>query len=207
MAHGALTPIIVLRLLALAAGLRHNAEIGQPGLCFSAYGHKFGINHLAGTRCEVPANRQASASRAPLGWRRARPSLMGTRSLPAVDRTDTPQPSCGKWGLPKTYPHRSPTRTSRASPRHMTLVQAVLGGPRRVLDCRSPPSQGGGPRYRAAGRFAGALQPRSELDSPPDGNAEVLCGAVLDNKNPDFRGFSSYQSPLTDSNRRPPPYH
>src|SRR5206468_10533378 len=26
--------------------LRHNAEIGQPGLCFSAYGHKFGINHL-----------------------------------------------------------------------------------------------------------------------------------------------------------------
>src|SRR5947208_14108817 len=28
-----------LRLLALAAGLRHNAEIGQPGLCFSAYAH------------------------------------------------------------------------------------------------------------------------------------------------------------------------
>src|SRR6266540_7457172 len=44
---GPLTPIIGLRLLALAAGLRHNAEIGQPGLCFSAYGHKFGINHLA----------------------------------------------------------------------------------------------------------------------------------------------------------------
>jgi len=42
---GPLTPIIALRLLALAAGLRHNAEIGQPGLCFSAYGHKFGINH------------------------------------------------------------------------------------------------------------------------------------------------------------------
>src|SRR5438876_9231518 len=46
MAHGALTPIIGLRLLALAAGLRHTAEIGHPGLCFSAYGHKFGINHL-----------------------------------------------------------------------------------------------------------------------------------------------------------------
>src|SRR5438093_11288831 len=43
---GHLTPIIGLRLLALAAGLRHNAEIGQPGPCFSAYGHKFGINHL-----------------------------------------------------------------------------------------------------------------------------------------------------------------
>jgi hypothetical protein len=28
-----------LRLLALAAGLRHNAEIGQSGRCFSAYGH------------------------------------------------------------------------------------------------------------------------------------------------------------------------
>jgi hypothetical protein len=44
---GPLAPINGLRLLALAAGLRHNAEIGQPGLCFSAYGHKFGINHLA----------------------------------------------------------------------------------------------------------------------------------------------------------------
>jgi hypothetical protein len=54
---------------------------------------------------------------------------MGTRSLPAVDRTDTPQPCCGEWGVPKTYPQRSPNRTSRASPRHMTLVQAVLGGP------------------------------------------------------------------------------
>jgi hypothetical protein len=31
--------IIGLRLLALAVGLRHNAEIGQPGLCFSTYGH------------------------------------------------------------------------------------------------------------------------------------------------------------------------
>ena len=56
MAHGALTPIIGLRLLALAAGLRHNTEIGQPGLCFSAYGHKFGINHLA---CGVMPTRDA----------------------------------------------------------------------------------------------------------------------------------------------------
>src|SRR6266516_754741 len=50
MAHGALTPIIGLRLLALAAGLRHNAEIGPPGLCFRAYVHKFGINHLEAVR-------------------------------------------------------------------------------------------------------------------------------------------------------------
>src|SRR5262249_57783730 len=36
--HGAgpETPIIGLRLLALAAGLRHHAGIGQPGLCVSA---------------------------------------------------------------------------------------------------------------------------------------------------------------------------
>src|SRR2546425_7265731 len=54
MAHGALTPIIGLRLLALAAGLRHNAEIGQPGLCFSAYGHKFGINHLVRRKLRPP---------------------------------------------------------------------------------------------------------------------------------------------------------
>jgi len=51
MAHGALTPIIGLRLLALAAELRHNAEIGQPGLCFSAYGHKFGINQIEVHAC------------------------------------------------------------------------------------------------------------------------------------------------------------
>jgi hypothetical protein len=36
---GALAPTIGPRPLALAAGLRHNAEIGQPGRCFSAYGH------------------------------------------------------------------------------------------------------------------------------------------------------------------------
>src|SRR5712691_968150 len=50
---GPLTPIIGLRLLALAAGLRHNAESGQPGLCFSAYGHKFGINHLVDQPAEI----------------------------------------------------------------------------------------------------------------------------------------------------------
>jgi hypothetical protein len=35
------------------------------------------------------------------------------------------------------------------------------------------------------------------------------CSAVLTETTtiPDFRGFSSFQSPLTDSNRRPPPYH
>src|SRR5438046_1375401 len=46
MAHGTLTTITGLRLLALAARLRHDAEICQPGLCFSPYGHELGINHL-----------------------------------------------------------------------------------------------------------------------------------------------------------------
>jgi len=40
MAQGPLTSKIGLRLLAFAAGLRRNAQIGQPGLCFSVYGHK-----------------------------------------------------------------------------------------------------------------------------------------------------------------------
>jgi hypothetical protein len=39
------------------------------------------------------------------------------------------------------------------------------------------------------------------------GDTEVLCAAGAGNKNPDFRGFSFVESPLTDSNRRPPPYH
>src|SRR5881396_2820512 len=52
---GPLTPIIGLRLLALAAGLRHNAEIGQPGLCFSAYGHKFGITIWRLKACRTEA--------------------------------------------------------------------------------------------------------------------------------------------------------
>src|SRR5437762_1477925 len=64
---GPLTPIIGLRLLALAAGLRHDAEIGQPGLCFSAYGHKFGINHLEATvrRWAMKGSSASSFSRGP----------------------------------------------------------------------------------------------------------------------------------------------
>src|SRR5207245_2434142 len=50
-----------LRLLALAAGLRHNAEIGQPGRCFSAYGHKFGINHLEGKGQAGPGDKSGPA--------------------------------------------------------------------------------------------------------------------------------------------------
>src|SRR5213078_4767971 len=66
MAHGALTPIIGRRLLALAAGLRHNAEIGQPGLCFSAYGHKFGINHLALAATRLRAATTGATGESPL---------------------------------------------------------------------------------------------------------------------------------------------
>src|SRR5213076_746647 len=59
---GPLTPIIGLHLLALAAGLRHNAEIGQPGLCLSAYGHKFGINHLIAAEFIAPMSSRPAPS-------------------------------------------------------------------------------------------------------------------------------------------------
>jgi hypothetical protein len=38
----------------------------------------------------------------------------GTPRLPIVDRTDTSQPCCGEWSVPKTYPHRSVSRTQYA---------------------------------------------------------------------------------------------
>src|SRR5438128_7154018 len=112
MAHGALTPIIGLRLLALAAGLRHNAEIGQPGLCFSAYGHKFGINHLA----QEPRPRsmilrwgwnvQSRASRSDKNQQRgerssdASPLLVG--GSPGLRRSPEMPPGLGRawWALP-----------------------------------------------------------------------------------------------------------
>src|SRR5207244_1746138 len=119
MAHGALTPIIGLRLLALAGGLRHNAEIGQPGLCFSAYGHKFGINHLSGvaqrgwaaglaggTGCRSP-DTAASMSPLPSAWysasrRRSRSSLGKNKKTTAAPmRTAT---------IPAVYAHWSPCR-------------------------------------------------------------------------------------------------
>src|SRR5213594_1662362 len=89
MAHGALTPIIALRLLALAAGLRHNAEIGQPGLCFSAYGHKFGINHLVG----LGANRRRAGRVDGTRQYRQRENTMGMESRPNSDYTRTWSPS------------------------------------------------------------------------------------------------------------------
>src|SRR4029450_13336018 len=72
--------------------------------------------------------------------------------------------------------------------------------------CRAPPYQGGAPWRRAIVRFAGTSWSRGELDSGPYADAEVLCGAAPDNKIHDFRGFSFFESPLTDSNRRPPLY-
>src|SRR5881396_1720115 len=88
MAHGALTAIIGLRLLALAAGLRHNAEIGQPGLCFSAYGHKFGINHLVG----LGANRRRAGRVDGARQYRRRENTMGMESRPNSDYTRTWSP-------------------------------------------------------------------------------------------------------------------
>jgi hypothetical protein len=56
--------------------------------------------------------------------------------------------------------------------------------------------QGGAPWSRATGPFAGTSPLRGELDSGPDANAEVLCGAVTDNKNPRFPGISSLSKAL-----------
>src|SRR2546429_9257943 len=86
---GPLTPIIGLRLLALAAGLRHNAEIGQPGLCFSAYGHKFGINHLA--RFSPPTAKAAETSSTRL---RVRGGSKERLRLDSKSRSTDPLPLC-----------------------------------------------------------------------------------------------------------------
>ena len=59
---------------------------------------------------------------------------------------------------------------------------------------RAPPIQGGAPWSRTTDRFAGTSRPRGELDRGPDANAEVLCGAMPDNKNHDFRRFLLYEA-------------
>ena len=55
------------------------------------------------------------------------------------------------------------------------------------------------------------LQPlfvrRGDLDSGPTVMRRCSVVQCQATKIPDFRGFFLYQSPLTDSNRRPPPYH
>jgi hypothetical protein len=113
MARGALTPIIGLHLLALAARLRHNAEIGQPGLCFSAYGHKFGINHLA----DIPS---ADARAAPRG-RCARPDRRcGTRRRRSVAGVP-PRGDVQRRHLP---PLRGGNRSSDAARRGRDLLRA-----------------------------------------------------------------------------------
>src|SRR2546426_8745582 len=101
---GPLTPIIGLRLLALAAGLRHNAEIGQPGLCFSAYGHKFGINHLAAGLIPTPPRRGEPYPRARDGTTLPRPPGRGrTRPPPAP-----PPPPTGRGTRRRPNPARPP---------------------------------------------------------------------------------------------------
>jgi hypothetical protein len=49
--------------------------------------------------------------------------------------------------------------------------------------------------YWARGQFAGICEYRGEFESGRDGQAEVLCGAVSDNKNPRFTGISSLLKP------------
>jgi hypothetical protein len=70
----------------------------------------------------------------------------------------------------------------------------------------APPYQGGAPCSRSKDECAGTFGIALRLAINPYGHAEVLCGARTGNKNPRFPGISSLQSPLTDSNRRPPLY-
>jgi hypothetical protein len=112
---GPLTPIIGLRLLALAAGLRHNAEIGQPGLCFSAYGHKFGINHLG-------PKRAASSRSGPTMRAEARPRLA----------TSTPAELASR----ATAGRRSSVREARADLRDRARGRDDHG-PCRGIRCRA----------------------------------------------------------------------
>jgi hypothetical protein len=43
---------------------------------------------------------------------------MGTRSLPTVDRTDTPQPCCGEWASPNLSPTKPYSHLVRESAPH-----------------------------------------------------------------------------------------
>jgi hypothetical protein len=72
---------------------------------------------------------------------------------------------------------------------------------------RAPPSQGGTSWSQATRRFAGSLRIERRADDAV--RTAWRCSAVLSQttKMADFRGFSLSKSPLTDSNRRPPPYH
>jgi hypothetical protein len=66
---GPLTAIIWLRLLALAAGRRHNAETGQPWLCFSGYRSRCETERLPEpdpsfeTTCSRPLRERFASSR------------------------------------------------------------------------------------------------------------------------------------------------
>ena len=90
---------------------RHNAEIGQPGLCFSAYGHKFGINHLVG----LGANRRRAGRVDGARQYRQRENTMGMESRPNSRRSSMRSPStrstCSAWaGLRSGRARVTPSR-------------------------------------------------------------------------------------------------
>ena len=115
----------------------------------------------------------------------------------------------GSWGAKETSPKPVPRdHSSVAVPR---FVGRLFKRVRRFVGSAARPNPLPGREVlRGTGQqldLQGLCSRAARLHDTPDGNEEVLCGAGLDNKIPDFRGFFSYQSPLTDSNRRPPPYH
>jgi hypothetical protein len=96
----------------------------------------------------------------------------------------------------KTEPRSSATRgsTSRAS-----SSWSSSGGPRSSRSSassrRAPPFQGGAPPCPPNTPFAGTFRGRDEFDKRSRGTAEVLRGAVLDNKDPRFPEIFSLAKP------------
>jgi hypothetical protein len=109
--------------------------------------------------------------------------------LLVADRTDTPQPAAASGASPNLSPTKRYSHLARESGPHGACPsgsgQAAAGySTAYPLPLREV--------LRSIGQqldLQGLLQPLSELSSRPDGNAEVPCGAVFDNKNPRFPGI------------------
>jgi hypothetical protein len=103
--------------------------------------------------------------------------------------------------LPKTCPQALPCRpcATPTSPFSSGFRCRPLTATRRV-----PPFQGGAPLRRPWPEFAGTSCATSRQQMSVRPSMEVLFRVRQDNISVRFAGLSS---PLTDSNRRPPPYH
>jgi hypothetical protein len=90
--------------------------------------------------------------------------------------------------VPKTCPQRSALDRALSSHGRNPLVQAVCQPLGSVLKPGTPPSRGGAPSCRVNDAICRAFERRGELDRRSDGDTEMLCGAVPDNKKPPISG-------------------